>query len=100
MKRFRILIVTLLVLLAGFVCIGQSAEQNILVMSVNQEFGTIDPARGSDYTELLAMYNLYSTLVFPDSDGVSQPKVAESWTANPDGLTYTFKLKEGIKFHP
>jgi len=99
MKRFRILIVTLLVLLAGFVCIGQSAEQNILVMSVNQEFGTIDPARGSDYTELLAMYNLYSTLVFPDSDGVSQPKVAESWTANPDGLTYTFKLKEGIKFH-
>ena len=99
MNRFSILLVTLLVLLAGFGCVGQAAEQNILVMSVNQEFGTIDPARGSDYTELLAMYNIYSSLVFPDSAGVSQPKLAESWTASPDGLTYTFKLKKGVKFH-
>jgi len=99
MKRFSILLVVLLVLLAGFSCVGQAAEPNVLVMSVNQEFGTIDPARGSDYTELLAMYNIYSTLVFPDSNGVSQPKLAESWTARPDGLTYTFKLKKGVKFH-
>lgn len=99
MKRFNILFVILMIMFIGLCSISQAQDQNILVMSVNQEFGTIDPASGTDYTELLAMYNIYSTLVFPDSDGVSQPKVAESWTTSPDGLTYTFHLKKGIKFH-
>jgi peptide/nickel transport system substrate-binding protein len=99
MNRFSVVFIILLALLIGSSGMNCSAQQNILVMSVNQEFGTIDPARGNDYTELFAMYNIYSQLVFPDSDGVSQPKLAESWTASPDGLSYTFKLKEGVKFH-
>ena len=43
----------------------------------------------------------YSTLL--KFDGPNYPKVtgdlAESWTEAPDGLTYTFKLRDGVKFH-
>ena len=99
MKRLSILLVMLLALLMGFSYVGQAAERNILTMSCNQEFGTIDPHRGTDWTESMAMVNVYDALVFPSSAGAMEPKLATSWTASPDGLTYTFTLRKGVKFH-
>lgn len=43
----------------------------------------------------------YSTLL--KFDGKNYPKIigdlAKSWTVSPDGLTYTFKLHDNVKFH-
>ncbi|MCO5731767.1 ABC transporter substrate-binding protein [Rhizobium sp. SSA_523] len=43
--------------------------------------------------------NIFEGLTTIDRDGKIQPQLAESWTISPDGLTYTFKLRQGVKFH-
>jgi peptide/nickel transport system substrate-binding protein len=58
-----------------------------------------DPAVGSDYASSTALVNLYDTLIFPTADGGSDPWLAESWDISPDGITYTFHLRQGVKFH-
>jgi len=58
-----------------------------------------DPAVGSDAVEASALMNLYDPLVFPALDGTVQPHVATEWSVSPNGLEYTFKLRQGVKFH-
>lgn len=43
--------------------------------------------------------NLFEGLVRIDRDGKIAPQLARSWTVSPDGLTYTFALQTGVKFH-
>jgi peptide/nickel transport system substrate-binding protein len=43
--------------------------------------------------------NLYEGLVRIDRDGKVQPLLAKSWEISSDGLTYTFHLHDGVKFH-
>jgi peptide/nickel transport system substrate-binding protein len=42
---------------------------------------------------------LYNQLVRFDPDMTPQPELAESWETSKDGLTWTFKLRQGVKFH-
>lgn len=58
-----------------------------------------DPGVGSSAIEAAAQINLYDSLVFADVDGSIKPHLAESWTMSDDGMKYTFKIKEGVKFH-
>jgi peptide/nickel transport system substrate-binding protein len=69
------------------------------VLSLNESpVGEIDPAKATDYADTVLMVNVYDTLVFPKkgSPGV-EPLLAAEWET--DGKTYTFKLKDGVKFH-
>ncbi len=43
--------------------------------------------------------NVFEGLVSIDETGKVQPQLAKSWEISPDGLTYTFKLQSGAKFH-
>lgn len=72
-------------------------KESIVRMGVS---GTpdLDPAIATTTSSLVAVANMYDTLIFPTEDGPI-PRVAESWEVSEDGLTYTFKLKTGIKFH-
>ncbi|MDD2283524.1 MAG: ABC transporter substrate-binding protein [Eubacteriales bacterium] len=44
-------------------------------------------------------YNIYEGLVKAAPDGSIIPALAAEWDISPDGLKYTFTLREGAKFH-
>ncbi|MCR4264754.1 ABC transporter substrate-binding protein [Nitratireductor sp. ZSWI3] len=69
-----------------------------LVVNVVQIFGTVDPAKVTDYTEYMAAVNLYDGLTTVSSEGEVIPQLAESWEISDDNRTYTFKLKQGATF--
>lgn len=61
---------------------------------------TLDPAESFELSPAEFIGNAYDMLVRLDVADTTKVKggVAESWTVSDDGLTYTFKLKPGIKF--
>ena len=78
---------------------GDTAAQSKIIRIAESGAPTIDPAVGSDSSSVEALVNIYDTLVFPQADGTAGPWLAETWETSPDGLTWTFHLREGVKFH-
>lgn len=61
---------------------------------------TMDPGEAFELSTAEVTSNTYSLLVRLDMDDTSKVKgdLADSWSVSDDGLTYTFKLKSGLKF--
>ncbi|CDX22995.1 ABC transporter, periplasmic oligopeptide-binding protein [Mesorhizobium sp. ORS 3324] len=61
---------------------------------------TMDPGEAFELSTAEVTGNTYDLLVRLDLSDTSKVKgdLAESWTVSDDGLTYTFKLKPGMKF--
>ncbi|QPC85367.1 ABC transporter substrate-binding protein [Mesorhizobium sp. NBSH29] len=61
---------------------------------------SMDPGEAFELSTAEVTSNTYDLLVRLDLDDTSKVKgdLAESWTVSDDGLTYTFKLKPGLKF--
>jgi peptide/nickel transport system substrate-binding protein len=45
------------------------------------------------------LYAIHDALVRPLPGSKMAPSLAASWTESPDGLTYEFRLRRGLKFH-
>ncbi|MCW3475569.1 ABC transporter substrate-binding protein [Limobrevibacterium gyesilva] len=56
------------------------------------------PASNTISTRNVAM-NIFETLITRDENNNPIPDLADSYTESPDRLTYTFKLRNGVKFH-
>lgn len=60
---------------------------------------TLDPARISDIYSLSVAQQIFDGLVQFDRTLTIAPALAEFWKASRDGLTWTFTLRKGVKFH-
>lgn len=78
---------------------GGSGDRTVFKTNLGQRIGTIDPAKGTDLVQSMALVNLYDSLTFTDSEGNLTSHLAKDWTTSSDNLTYTFQLREDVKFH-
>ena len=65
------------------------------------DIDTFDPALAYDTASGEIIQNTYETLVFYDGIATDKfvPMLAESWEVSEDGTVYTFKIRQGVKFH-
>ncbi|MDP9438163.1 MAG: ABC transporter substrate-binding protein [Actinomycetota bacterium] len=78
---------------------ASSTPANSLVVSIQAEPPTLDPSISSALVDRQVMASLYDKLVDIDESGEIVPVLAESFEASDDGMSYTFKLRDGIEFH-
>ena len=73
----------------------------VLLAVIGADAPSLDAHQETTFATLHPVAPLYSTLL--QIDPYSYPNVigdaASEWTISPDGLTYTFKIRQGIRFH-
>jgi|KBSSwiStaDraftv2_1062776.scaffolds.fasta_scaffold13091_5 peptide/nickel transport system substrate-binding protein len=73
----------------------------VLLAVIGADPPSLDPHQESTFANIQLVAPLYSTLI--QIDPYNFPKiigdVATEWKVTPDGLTYTFKIRQGIRFH-
>lgn len=82
-------------------CSGDKAKDSSeIVVGIPQDLeDSLDPHKALAAGTKEILFNVYEGLLKPDSQGNNIPAVAESYTVSEDLMTYTFKLRDGIKFH-
>lgn len=79
-----------------------ATPKDMLVMATTlDEFSTLDPGEVYELVQEEYVANTYDRLVRVDLKDPSKfnGDAAQSWTVSPDGLTFTFKIRSGLKFH-
>ncbi|MCG8454407.1 MAG: ABC transporter substrate-binding protein [Spirochaetales bacterium] len=72
----------------------------VLVFGRSGDSVSLDPGRETDGESFYATHQIFDTLVeFQTGTTEVVPALATSWDVSEDGLTYTFHLREGVKFH-
>lgn len=76
---------------------GANAQETMRAV-LSARLGVLDPIATTSYPARTFAYLVYDTLISVDSEGKYQPQMLESWEVSADGMTYTFTLRDGLKF--
>ena len=85
---------------AGALPAAAQTPPNVLIVGQIAEPQSLDPHTVTASNDFRILVNVYDGLVrYKDGTLEVEPALAESWEISEDGKTYTFKLREGVKFH-
>ncbi len=86
-------------ILAATSLAGTALAQSALVVALPGDPPVINSGVTTDISSSNLSGQVYNTLVRLDPKGQVIPALAQSWDISADGLTYTFKLHSGVKWH-
>lgn len=79
---------------------GKPVKGGEITVGIAQDLDdSLDPHQTVAAGTREVLFNIFEGLVKPNSDGEMIPAVAEKYELSEDGTTYTFTLREGVKFH-
>ncbi len=102
MFRNLLLATTVLAFVASTsLALAEEAKQGgSMVVTYKDDVSTLDPAIGYDWQNWSMIKSLFDGLMdYKPGTTDLVPDLAESYEVAPDGLSYTFKLRQGVKFH-
>jgi peptide/nickel transport system substrate-binding protein len=74
---------------------GLAEAAGVLTIGRREDGTTFDPIKTAQNVDFWVFSNVYDVLVRVDRTGTKlEPGLAESWEVSPDGLTYTFKIRD------
>lgn len=102
MKKSSLWLIAVLLLTPLFLAWGQETKPKRggkLALGIERDISTMNPFVRISSTDRYVRGLFYEALIDEDTKGAPVPALAESWAISKDGLTYTFKIKHGVKFH-
>jgi oligopeptide transport system substrate-binding protein len=77
---------------------SKSSTVQTFRMNIHSEPPALDPAMTQDNVSGTVLNAIMEGLTLVDKNGKAMPGMAEKWTISDDNLTYTFTLRDGIKW--
>ena len=100
MKKLLAILLCLALVVGCFAGCGQSAGSGTTFRKMySGEVTTMNYLVTGSTNDLIIPANVIDTLVEYDAYGAIKPALAESWETSEDGLTWTFHLREGVKWY-
>ena len=88
------------VMLAAVLLSGAAiAQQKVLKFIPQADLRILDPIATTAYITRNHGYMVYDTLFAMDAKFQVKPQMIDKWEVSKDNLTYTFTLRDGLKFH-
>ena len=99
-RRLRSLLIAIATLSAAPALAAEPAGRAVMAWHVTIAPSWFDPSTApAQITPFGILYAIHDGLVRPYPGQKMGPSLAESWSESPDGLTYEFRLRPGLKFH-
>ena len=90
----------LLSVLALAACSAQEEKADEIVFGIAQDLDDdLDPHKMISAGTKEIMFNVFEGLLKPTTEGELAPALCESYEISADRLSYTFKIRQGVKFH-
>lgn len=99
MPALRQIVGAVLVATSCSSAVASASDTKMITAVMHADLRSLDPVITTGYIVRNFGYMVYDTLVAADANGNLKPQMLKDWQVSKDGKTYTFTLREGLKWH-